>query len=162
MPSKSLRPSLSITKTLYMVWVTVHPCHPSPYNSIKPDYRINIIQAQGTPCLYCREYTVGDSADRLGRYTVAEVLFYLVTNLTCIVSQCVKPDDAVSDTFGKNSLAFLNKQGIERDIAVTGSGHGHVTHGCLDLLLHLSITTVTTHTLVICKMGIQLAFKSCI
>ena len=37
-----------------------------------------------------------------------------------VVSQCVKPDDAVSDTFGKNSLAFLNKQGIERDIAVTG------------------------------------------
>ena len=73
-------------------------------NSIHPDYRINAVQATGTPCLYFRKYTIGDGTNRLSRHTITQVLLHPVTYLTCAVSQSIKSDDAVCNTFRKPDL----------------------------------------------------------
>ena len=78
-------------------------------NGIHPDYRINAVQATGTPCLYFRKYTISDGANRLSRHTITQVLLHPVTYLTCAVSQSIKSDDAVCNTLCKNGFTYFQK-----------------------------------------------------
>ena len=131
-------------------------------NGIHPDYRINAVQATGTPCLYFRKYTIGDGTNRLSRHTITQVLLHPVTYLTCAVSQSIKSDDAVCNTFRKNGFTLFYELGIKGGVTVTRGRYGDFSHRSLYLFLHLAITTVATHAFILRKMSVHLTFKGSI
>ena len=131
-------------------------------NGIHPDYRINRIKHPWFPCFYLRKYTVCDGTDCVGRNTIPKIFFHPVTDFPCAVSHCIQANYTVSNTFCQNSLTLLDKLGIKTRITVTGSGNGYFAQGSLNLLLHLSVTTVTHLAFFFCQMCIHLSFQGCI
>ena len=75
---------------------------------------------------------------RFPRFSSIQSLISLV-----LFPDCIQANYTVSNTFCQNSLTLLDKLGIKTRITVTGSRNGYFAQGSLNLLLHLSVTTVT-------------------
>lgn len=151
----------------------IRPCFLLPYGSdgdtfqqylwYNPDYRIETESSIRDFHAFISGSTrsvIG--TDCVGRYTVSEILFHPVANLTCAVSHRIQADYTVCNTFCRNSLTLPDGLRIKALITVTGSRYGYFTQWSLNLLLHLSVTTVTHLTFFFCQMCIHFNFQSCI
>ena len=82
-------------------------------NRIKPYNGIHSVQRPVFPTLYLRKDTVGDAADGLGRYAVADG---------------VQAQDSVRQRVGEELLPLAHNLGLEGAVPVPGRVDGYFSH----------------------------------
>src|SRR5574341_1554590 len=129
-------------------------------NGVQPYQRIDAFQWSSLPGFDVFDNPVGDGTQRSWGDQQSIEFLQMSTNIAVAHSPGIQTDHLLVQGFSQRRLSFGQCLWLEGGITVSRCLDFHRPEGCLDVLAHLTVTSVGS--LILIQMSIQFPFQACL